>query len=64
MATRRTPTHHSSPDDDPMPQPPIEPALEDCCGSGCDPCIFDIHEQARVRYEDALRQWKARHGQD
>lgn len=25
----------------------IEPDPSDCCGSGCDPCIFDVYEQFR-----------------
>jgi len=29
---------------DPMPEPPSEPDLDACCGNGCDPCIFDLHE--------------------
>lgn len=42
------------------PTPPVEPALEDCCGSGCDPCIFDLYAQARERYAQALQQWEQR----
>ena len=48
-------------DDDPMPQPPVAPALEDCCGNGCDPCIFDAHDLAMDAYRQALRAWQARH---
>ncbi|MFJ9453314.1 oxidoreductase-like domain-containing protein [Herbaspirillum sp. NPDC101397] len=47
--------------DDPQPTPPIEPALEDCCQSGCDPCIFDIYQDALERYRLALQEWQARH---
>lgn len=46
--------------DDPRPTPPVEPELEDCCGSGCVPCIFDIYEQERERYAEALSAWEAR----
>ncbi|MDL5031280.1 oxidoreductase-like domain-containing protein [Pelomonas sp. APW6] len=46
--------------DDPMPQPPEPPALEDCCGNGCDPCIFDAHDLAMDDYRQALRAWQAR----
>jgi hypothetical protein len=46
--------------DDPQPTPPIEPALEDCCQSGCDPCIFDIYQDALERYRVALQEWQAR----
>lgn len=45
---------------DPEPQPPREPALEDCCQSGCDPCIFDVYQDALERYRLALQQWQAR----
>jgi hypothetical protein len=34
-----------------IPQPPVEPALEDCCRSGCTPCIFDLYAEALERYE-------------
>lgn len=46
--------------DDPAPVPPIEPEPEDCCGSGCNPCIFDIYEQARERYQRELDAWNQR----
>ncbi|WP_050468422.1 oxidoreductase-like domain-containing protein [Herbaspirillum chlorophenolicum] len=46
--------------DDPAPVPPIEPELEDCCGNGCVPCIFDIYEQARERYLEQLDAWNQR----
>lgn len=36
---------------DPKPQPPVEPALEDCCRSGCNPCVFDIYAEELARYE-------------
>jgi len=45
---------------DPPPTPPREPALEDCCQSGCDPCIFDIYQDALERYRLALQQWQLR----
>lgn len=48
------------PDDDPMPQPPPAPELEDCCGNGCDPCIFDLHSLAMDDYRQALRAWRER----
>ncbi|WP_232511893.1 oxidoreductase-like domain-containing protein [Herbaspirillum sp. meg3] len=47
-------------DNDPPPTPPIEPQLEDCCQSGCDPCIFDIYQDALERYRLALKEWQAR----
>ncbi len=57
-----TPSSQPVPDD-PMPLPPPPPALEDCCGNGCDPCIFDAHDLAMDAYRQALRDWKRRHPQ-
>jgi hypothetical protein len=47
--------------DDPRPEPPVEPQLEDCCGSGCVVCVFDAYEMARERYQARLAAWLARH---
>ncbi len=44
-----------------MPQPPPQPDLDACCGNGCDPCIFDLHELAVDRYRRELREWRVRH---
>jgi hypothetical protein len=46
---------------DPRPLAPREPQLEDCCGSGCVHCVFDIYQIALENYERALRDWEARH---
>lgn len=43
----------------PRPTPPVQPALEDCCRSGCTPCVFDLYEEALERYERALAAWEA-----
>lgn len=48
---------------DPMPQAPEAPDLDACCGNGCEPCIFDLHDMAMDRYRQALREWKARHAE-
>lgn len=29
----------------------MAPELEDCCGRGCTPCVFDVYEAALERYE-------------
>lgn len=34
-----------------LPPEPRKPDLDECCGSGCDPCVFD-------RYHDAVEAWK------
>jgi hypothetical protein len=52
----RTPTAAA----DRPPMPPVEPALSDCCGSGCSPCIVDLYHDALERYEAELEAWHAR----
>jgi hypothetical protein len=47
-------------DDDPRPTPPKRPEPDDCCNSGCNPCVFDLYEDALERYEAALAEWQAR----
>ncbi len=34
--------------------------MAECCGSGCDPCIFDLYVAALERYEADLKAWKER----
>ena len=31
---------------------PMEPDPDDCCGQGCDPCIFDTFDRQMGIYED------------
>jgi hypothetical protein len=57
MSTPAAPTLEN----DRRPQPPAEPALEDCCRSGCSPCVFDLYAEALDRYQQALAAWTARH---
>ncbi len=45
---------------DPKPEPPVPPDLDACCGNGCDPCIFDLHDMAMDDYRRALRAREAR----
>lgn len=47
--------------DDPRPEPPPAPDFDACCGNGCDPCIFDLHDLAMDDYRRALRAWRERH---
>ncbi|WP_341538021.1 oxidoreductase-like domain-containing protein, partial [Paraburkholderia kirstenboschensis] len=49
--------------DDPRPAPPVQPDLEDCCHSGCSPCVFDLYDEALERYRIALTEWEARQAQ-
>ena len=56
------PEQPPSPSDaDPMPVAPPQPDFDLCCGNGCDPCIFDLHDLAMDAYRQALRAWRARH---
>jgi hypothetical protein len=48
-------------EDDPAPQPPAQPDIDDCCRSGCVPCVFDLYEEAMERYLIELKAWSARH---
>jgi len=46
--------------DDPAPQRPVQPDIDDCCRSGCTPCVFDLYDAAMERYWIALAAWEAR----
>jgi len=47
-------------DKDPRPVPPVRPSREDCCKSSCDPCIFDLYDDALERYKSDLQAWQER----
>ena len=49
-----------SADDDLPPVPPIRPGREDCCQGSCDPCVFDLYEDAMERYRAELHAWQER----
>lgn len=61
MLQANDPRAATGPDPDPPPQPPPPPDLDACCGNGCDPCIFDLHDLAMDDYRRALRAWRVRH---
>ena len=60
MRSRRT----DLPPGDPMPTAPVRPDVEDCCRSGCDPCVFDLHAKAVERHRIELAAWRLRHAHD
>ncbi|MDY7545922.1 oxidoreductase-like domain-containing protein [Glaciimonas sp. CA11.2] len=45
---------------DAAPTPPVQPNLDDCCASGCNPCIFDLYEEEMERYRARLQLWEAK----
>jgi hypothetical protein len=47
-------------DEDPAPTPPARPDIDDCCRSGCCPCVFDLYEEAMARYRIELKAWEER----
>lgn len=49
-----------SPPDDPKPLPPERPGDNECCQSGCDPCVFDFYNDEMDRYRQELKAWEAR----
>jgi hypothetical protein len=48
-------------EDDPPPVAPTPPELDECCGSGCTHCVFELYDDARERYEAELAAWRRRH---
>lgn len=58
----RTIRHPQLEPDDPAPVPPVQPDIEDCCRSGCTPCVFDLYEDAMDRYRAQLKAWEKRRG--
>ncbi|SEJ60493.1 oxidoreductase-like domain-containing protein [Achromobacter sp. NFACC18-2] len=60
-AGRATATPVAVPADDPPPVAPERPAPDECCHSGCIPCVYDLYDEAMDRYRDALKAWRARH---
>ena len=59
--SNRSSTRAMSPqDDDPRPTPPVPPTREDCCQCSCNPCIFDLYDDALDRYRTDLQAWEER----
>jgi hypothetical protein len=42
------------------PEPPVRPSNDDCCNSGCNPCVFDLYEEALDRYRAEILAWEKR----
>ena len=60
---RSLPRAMSPLDNDPRPVPPVRPSPDDCCKGSCDPCIFDLYDDALDRYRSDLQAWEERHAQ-
>ena len=43
-----------------MPTEPVQPGLDDCCRSGCTPCVWDLYDDAMDRYRAELKKWEER----
>ena len=48
------------PADDPRPEEPVEPDLNECCGNGCEPCVLDIYAEERRSWQQAVKAWEER----
>lgn len=61
--TAAPPRDHApgDPPADPRPQPPEAPLPSDCCESGCEPCVYDLHAEAMDDYRHRLAAWLTRH---
>ncbi|MCR4159508.1 oxidoreductase-like domain-containing protein [Kerstersia gyiorum] len=46
--------------DDPRPEPPEAPGPNECCESGCVPCVYDLYAEAMQEYREALAAWEQR----
>lgn len=49
-----------SDDFDPQPQAPDVPGDDMCCGSGCEPCVWDLYNAAVQEYRLQLAAWQLR----
>ncbi|WP_322994592.1 oxidoreductase-like domain-containing protein [Castellaniella sp.] len=47
--------------DDPRPIEPIEPDLNECCGNGCTPCVYDTYADEKRAWQQAIKDWEQRH---
>ena len=38
---------------------PKEPEPDDCCGDGCNPCVYDTYDMKMERYEDQKTEYES-----
>ena len=55
-------TPMTSPEPVPPPLPPKPPVEGECCGRGCEYCVWVYYDQALRRYETALARWREQYG--
>ena len=48
----------------PKPIEPREPDPDECCGSGCMPCVFDVYSEKMDKYKEELEKWQKENGID
>lgn len=44
-----------------QPEPPEPPSDNECCGNGCDPCVWTVYQTAMNDYRQALARWQQRY---
>ena len=59
-ATGLRPVTDTADPSDPPPLEPTRPEDYECCGNGCEPCVFDLHAQAVDRWRIEMKAWRAR----
>ena len=45
-----------------LPSRPEEPLPGECCGRGCEHCVYVYYEEALLRWEEKIVLLKAKHG--
>lgn len=45
-----------------LPPPPIQPLPEECCGRGCENCVYVYYEAALKRWQEKVAVILAEHG--
>ncbi|MBK7542982.1 MAG: hypothetical protein IPN66_04255 [Candidatus Competibacteraceae bacterium] len=46
----------------PPPTPPTPPDERECCGRGCEYCVWVYYHAAQRRHEAAMAEWLRHHG--
>ncbi len=45
---------------DPEPEAPLPPDDSQCCGSGCDPCVWDTYRIEQEAFKRQHAEWQLR----